>query len=342
MIGIFVVFSVFLFMTAIVIFGGNRFFDKESLVITYFEGSLQGLSVGAPVTYRGVTVGHVKDIRIQIATTGPPNQKLIIPVLISLYAGKAFIMDNPNTEQDDNVNIFWESMCQNGLRAKLKLVSIVTGQRYIDLAFYENSIPVYRDTLGKYFEIPTLPSEIQQITRTLENIDIDKLFQKTLSTLTSLEHLTSGLAETLNNEKTQHLIEELSTTTTNLNKVLLQLNTGIPPILTKVNTGLDQLNVLTADADNLVNSLNKNIPPIVDSIETTLSAIDSTAQQANVLLVQAGTVLQPSSPLYRSINTAVRQLQKTGSSIERLSDYVHRNPDTLIFGLQNTGENKND
>jgi len=342
MIGIFVVFSVFLFMTAIVIFGGSRFFNKENLAITYFEGSLQGLSIGAPVTYRGVTVGQVKDIKIHITTNGQPDQSLIIPVLISLSTRETLLIDNPYTEKDDSMNVFWESLCQNGLRAQLKLVSIVTGKRYIDLAFYENSTPVYRDTLGKYFEIPTLPTEIQQITRKLENIDLDKLYKKTLSSLSSIENLTSGLAKTFNNEKTQRLIDELSTTTENLNKVLLQLDSGIPSILTKVNTGLDQLNVFTADADNLVNSLNKNISPIADSIETTLSKIDSTAQQANDLLVQAGTVLKPSSPLYRSINTAIRQLQKSASSIERLSDYVHRNPDTLIFGLQNTGENKNE
>jgi len=342
MIGIFVVFSVFLFMTAIVIFGGNRFFEKEILVITYFEGSLQGLNIGAPVTYRGVTVGQVKDIKIHITPNGKPNQKLIIPVLISLSAGKTFIIDTPNTEKDDNMNIFLESMCQEGLRAKLKLVSIVTGKRYVDLAFYENTTPVYRDTIGKYFEIPTLPSELQQITKMMENIDLDALYKKVMSTLNSLEQLTSGLEKTLKNEKNKHLIDKLTATTVNLNQVLLQLNSGIPQVLTKVNTGLDQINVLTADADKLVNSFDKQIQPIADNIETTLSGIDSTARQANELLVQAGAVLKPSSPLYRSLNTAIRQLQKTASSIEKLSDYVHRNPDTLIFGLQKTGENENE
>jgi len=329
-------------MTAIVIFGGNRFFEKEILVITYFEGSLQGLSIGAPVTYRGVTVGQVKDIKIHITTNGKPNQKLIIPVLISLSAGKTLIIDTPNTEKDDNMNIFLESMCQEGLRAKLKLVSIVTGKRYVDLAFYENTTPVYRDTIGKYFEIPTLPSELQQITKMMENIDLDALYKKVMSTLNSLEQLTSGLEKTLKNERNQYLIDKLTATTESLNQVLLQLNSGIPQVLTKVNTGLDQINVLTADADKLVNSFDKQIQPIADNIETTLSGIDSTARQANELLVQAGAVLKPSSPLYRSLNTAIRQLQKTASSIERLSDYVHRNPDTLIFGLQKTGENENE
>jgi paraquat-inducible protein B len=342
MIGVFVVVSVFLFMTAIVIFGGNRFFEKENLVITYFEGSLQGLSVGAPVTYRGVTVGQVKDIKIHIQTNGQPNQKLIIPVLISLSAGKTLIIDTPSPEKETNVNVFLESMCQDGLRAKLKLVSVVTGKRYIDLAFYKNSIPVYRDTLGKHFEIPTLPSEIQQITKILENIDLNELYKKAMHMLNSLEQLSSVLAETLNYEKTKLFIDELTTTTTNLNQLLLQLNSEIPQVLTKVNRGLEQINTLTANGNNLVNSLDRQLPPVVDSFETALNSIDLTARQANNFLAEAGTVLTPSSSLYRSLTAAIQQFQKTARSVEKLSDYVRRNPDTLIFGLQNTGEHKNE
>lgn len=343
MIGTFVIFSVLLFMIAIVIFGGNRFFEKENLVITYFEGSLQGLSVGAPVTYRGVTIGQVKEIRIHVTTNnGETNRKLIIPVIISLSSGKALVVDNKSTGKDVEVNTFLETMCQDGLRAKLKLVSIVTGKRYVDLAFYENSTPVYRDSIGKYFEIPTLPSEMQQLTKMMENVDLGELYQRALGTLTSLEQLTSGLAETLNSDNTQHLIDEISSTTSNLNQVLLRLNSGIPSILTKVDVGLDQINTLTSNADNFVVSLDQKIITIADSIESALDGINSTILQANGLLTQAETVLKPSSPLHRDLSTAIRQLQKTAGSIERLSEYIHRNPDTLIFGLRNSGENKND
>ncbi len=342
MIGIFVVCSVFLFMTAIVIFGGARYFEKEHLVIMYFDGSLQGLNVGAPVTYRGVTIGQVKEIKIHILTQERPNQKLIIPVLISLSSGKTLIVDNPNTRKDDNVNDFLEAMCQDGLRAKLKVVSMVTGQRYIDLAFYENSTPVYRDINGEYFEIPTLPSEMHQLTKMMENVNLDELYQKIMNTFTSIEQLTGGLAKTINNEKTQNLVNELSTATASFNQLLLQLNSGIPPILKKMDTGLDQINVLTNNADDVVKSLNAKLPPMADSIEKTLDGMDAAVKQANDLLAQAGTVLNPSSPLYYSLTTAIQQLEKTASSIERLSNYIHRNPDTLIFGLQNSGENTNE
>ena len=66
LIGGFVVLSCMLFVAAVVIFGGNIFFKKEDIVIAYFDGSLKGLSIGAPVTYRGISIGQVKDIRIDI------------------------------------------------------------------------------------------------------------------------------------------------------------------------------------------------------------------------------------------------------------------------------------
>ena len=341
-IGIFVVVSIFLFMAAIVIFGGSSYFEKENIVIMYFDGSLQGLSVGAPVTYRGVTVGQVKEIKIHIKTSVNSNQKLTIPVLVSLSAGKTLIVDNPDSTNSDNVNIFLEAMCEDGLRAKLKVVSIVTGKRFIDLAFYENSTPVYRDTNREYFEIPTLPSEMHQVTKMLENINLDELYKKVMNTFTSIEQLTGGLAKTLDNKKTQGLVDEFSTAATSLNQLLLQLETGIPPILKKVDKGISQINVLVTDADGVVKTLNSQLPPISESIDRTLSGIDSTVRQANELLTQAGTVLQPSSPLYHNLTTAIQQLEKMAGSIERLSDYIHRNPDTLIFGLQNTGKNKNE
>jgi len=342
MIGIFVVLSIFLLMTAIVIFGGNRFFEKDNYVITYFEGSLQGLSIGAPVTYRGVTVGQVKDIKIHIQPDGEANQKLVIPVLIALHAGQTLIIDNPHQNLTHGIDPFLKSMCEEGLRAKLKLVSLVTGKRYIDLAFYENTTPEYRDTMGEYFEIPTLPSEMEQFNKMMNTIDLGELYQKVMRTFSSLEELTGGLAKTLNHDKTQHLVDELLVATVNLNQILQQVDTSLPPILHKIDTGLDSINGLTSNADKAVNSLNTQLPLIMDTMESTLGSIDTAVHQANALLIQAETILKPSSPLYYKLTTTIEQLEDTAISIEKLSDYIHRNPNTLIFGLQESGETKHD
>lgn len=337
-IGVFVILSVILFMTAIVIFGGARFFDKENLVITYFEGSLQGLSVGAPVTYRGVTIGQVKEIKIHIRANGKESEQLIIPVLISLSAGDSLVLNGSNSHDDDDIKIFLKSLCAQGLRAKLKTQSLVTGKRSIDLAFYENSIPVYRDSIGKYFEIPTLPSEMYQLTKMMENVNLDELYRKALNTFNSIEELTEGLAQTLSEKKTQRLMDELTTATTSLNSILLQVDSTLPAILGKVDTGLDQINVLSADANQLVTSLDTQLAPFIQHMDRTLGNIDTALLQADKLLVQANKTIHPNSPLSYRITEAMGQLEQTARSIETLSDFIYRNPDTLIFGLQQTGD----
>jgi len=342
MIGIFVVFSLVLFMTAIVIFGGNKFFSKENLAITYFEGSLEGLRVGAPVTYRGVSIGQVKKINIHIRPNAQKNEKIIIPVLISLTAGESLIVDSPGTSNADDVTIFLKSLCEQGLRAKLKLQSLVTGKRYIDLAFYENRPAVYRDTVKEYFEIPTLPSEMQQLSKMMENIDLGELYQKFMGTLNSLETLTSGLAEALTQEKTQQLIDDLLVATASLNSILSQVDTDITPILHKVDNGLDQFTSLVDHSDGMITSLEKQMQPLIADISTTFANIDNTLQQADELLAQAQKIISPNSPLYYRLTEAMRQLEKTVQSIEKLSDFLHRNPDALIFGLQQAGEGKHE
>ena len=338
MIGVFVIFSLILFMTAIVIFGGNKFFAKEDLIITYFEGSLSGLSVGAAVTYRGVTIGQVKAINIHIQAGDTQNQKLIIPVLISLSAGTTLIVDGPIERNDEDINIFLESMCQRGLRAKLKLKSLVTGKRYIDLAFYENSPAIYRDKAGEYFEIPTLPSDMQQLSKMLEGINLGDLYHKFLNTLTSLEHLSSGLSKSLDQEKTKQLLDNLLLATANLNSILEKIDTGVPPIIEKIDSSLDSFASFSTHADNVVLSLDKQIDPLANKIKSTFDHMDTTLAQVNTLLNQAEKGISPNSPLYYQFTQAMQQLEETASSIKKLSEFIRRNPDTLIFGLQNPGK----
>ncbi len=335
MIGLFVIFSVVLFMTAIVIFGGNKFFAKENLMISYFEGSLKGLSVGADVTYRGVSIGQVKEIKIHIRSDSSSNkQKILIPVLISLNAGKTLIVDGTDSSDQSDIKHFMQELCDQGLRAKLKLKSLVTGKLYVDLAFYENSAAIYRDTEGKYFEIPTLPSEMQQFSKMMENGNIGELFQKFMSTLDAIEQLSTGLATTLDQQKTEQLMNNLLSSTNTFKTILSQVENDLPPLLQKMDNGLDQFASFGKHADQTVLSIDKKIKPLATDLSKTLANIDNSLQKADTLLVQAEKTLQPDSPMYTQFTTAMAQLKTTARSVQRLSDFVHRNPNTLIFGLQ--------
>ena len=64
LIGGFVVGAIVLVTAGILIFGSGNFFSERPVFVMFFEGSVSGLNVGAPVTFRGVKIGTVKEISL--------------------------------------------------------------------------------------------------------------------------------------------------------------------------------------------------------------------------------------------------------------------------------------
>ena len=81
MIGGFVVLAVIIMAASLVVFGSGKFFKKTNKYILYFDESVKGLSVGAPVLFQGVPVGSVTSITLQADLV---TMKTQIPVLIEI------------------------------------------------------------------------------------------------------------------------------------------------------------------------------------------------------------------------------------------------------------------
>ncbi len=342
LIGIFFILSCALFAIAIFIFGGNRFFDTKNTVVAYFDDSLQGLSVGAPVTYRGITIGQVKSINIHINQGKGTNHKITIPVLISLVSGDSIVIDNTQNGWKVTPDEFLEAMCRQGLRAKLKMQSVVTGKQYIDLAVYEDNIPIYHEKDGEYFEIPTIPSEMYQIQQVMENANFADLYKKITHTLDNIETLTASLAGSLTREEVDRLLGDVSGAAGSLNVLLTDLQSRTGPLFEKIDTSLSDINKLTGNANHAVNAFDEKLDPIMTTLSTSLEELDTTLRSANSVLGRAEDAIAPNSPLYFSFTEAMQQLGATAESIKTLSDFLYRNPNSLILGLQINGEKEHE
>jgi paraquat-inducible protein B len=81
-IGGFTVGALALLVAGLLIFGGGQFFksDKASFVI-FFDSSLNGLDIDAPVKMQGVKIGEVTEIAIQV---DPKTLKIYKPVLVAI------------------------------------------------------------------------------------------------------------------------------------------------------------------------------------------------------------------------------------------------------------------
>jgi paraquat-inducible protein B len=65
LIGAFIVGAVALIVIGLLVFGRGQLFTEKRTYVLYFDGSVKGLNVGAPVDFQGVKIGSVTDIKVQ-------------------------------------------------------------------------------------------------------------------------------------------------------------------------------------------------------------------------------------------------------------------------------------
>jgi paraquat-inducible protein B len=137
----------------------------------YFEGSLSGLEVGAPVVSRGIKVGEVTDVHLE---TDPVTLQIRVPVTISLEPQRWAVKGSSRAASPEEMMQRTAKAVGAGLRGQLQSGNLLTGQRIVALQIfpdatkaaltYEDGVPV----------IPTVPSDIQAVTDKV-NAFLDKL-----------------------------------------------------------------------------------------------------------------------------------------------------------------------
>ncbi|HEX8110463.1 MAG TPA: MlaD family protein, partial [Kofleriaceae bacterium] len=159
-IGAFVVIALALLVTAILILGGGRLFRTTAAVIVYFDDSVGGLRVGAPVKFRGIEVGTVKDVRINMAGVALDPHHVLIPVVLEIDERQLRERGAPALDLRDPKQV--QRLVDQGLRAELALESFVTGVRSVELDIRPGT-PARLVHARTYPEIPPVQSPTQAI-----------------------------------------------------------------------------------------------------------------------------------------------------------------------------------
>jgi len=206
LIGIFAVGALILLLIAIVVFGSGALFKRTNKFVLYFDGSVKGLSVGAPVMFRGVSIGTVKDISlIYDAKAGT----IMLPVIVEIEQGR--IKGAPSFGE-------WggdKKLIALGLRGELVIQSFLTGQLMISFDFYPNKPAVMRGIIKGYPELPTLPasSDIFQLINEMPIKEVMKDLGDTakgISSLVNSSDLKRSLSELPNTiEETKQTMRSL-------------------------------------------------------------------------------------------------------------------------------------
>lgn len=163
MIGIFWCIGILLLLSVIA-YGLKDSFDgeEERTVVMYFEESINGLNVGSDVVLKGVKVGEVKRINIQINSE---TLNFSIPVYAVI---KKRVIRTINNNNGGDIN----DLIKKGLRARLTTQSYVTGQLMIELEMLPDTPIKYHNNPRGVFEIPTALSAFGELSRNLQSLPI--------------------------------------------------------------------------------------------------------------------------------------------------------------------------
>jgi len=194
-IGLFVVGALVLLMAAVVVFGSGVLFKRTNKFVLYFDGSVKGLAIGAPVMFRGVSIGTVKDISLIYDSKAGT---IMLPVIVEIEQGR--IKGTPSFGDEDGD----KKMIALGLRGKLEVQSFLTGQLMISFDLYPDKPAELRGILKEYPELPTLPTppDIFELMNELPIKEIAKNLQAT----------TKGIDRLVNSSDLQGSLYEMRST----------------------------------------------------------------------------------------------------------------------------------
>lgn len=257
-------------------------FDQEIRYLVLLKTSVRGLSEGAPVLYRGIRIGTVKEVPYYTPDYDFSQLNgFRIPVLIAIEPQRiSDWIDWPANKWRTNMKKLFE----HGLRASIKSANLLTGAMLISLKFVEDSNSYKHRKLGGLVVFPSTPAAInsiqQQISDLLEKfnqLELNSVMKSIQDTLKAIESTTQGLNRLVQSDKTQRLAGELQDTLEALQKTLNAYQQGTP-VYQELSRSLSRFNRILSELAPLLKTLNKNPNALIFGSDNKPDPIPQAAQ----------------------------------------------------------------
>jgi paraquat-inducible protein B len=315
-IGLFVLGAAALTVAGLVAFGSRSYFEHRPRAVTFFHGSVAGLVVGAPVTFRGVGVGSVVKISLQINSVNGTAQ---IPVIMEFEPERVTVAGGTGNPG------FAERMMANGLGASLVMQSLITGQLAVELDYHDAAEETVTGINLGLPEIPEARGGLNAMKDTISRLPLQELADNAVSALRSLNELVSA-------PETHEILKYLdqaarsaATTTNAADQAIEHADALIAALQPQLITTVTSLNHLLANADQRTGQ-------IAGDLHTTLGGADRTLAEGQAALGNVRMLVAPRSPAIQDAEDLLHNLAAAAASLRSFADQVERNPNALVMG----------
>ena len=234
---------------------------RDTISVAYvmeFKESVRGLSVGAPVDFRGVVIGEVTAINMEL---NPRINDLDMMVEVRTYPERIRARQIGSVKHDTkNPRPLIDLLIEKGLRAQLKSGNLLTGQLYIALDFFPTAPKAKVDWSTNPPRFPTTPGSMVEMQATIMQI------------MKKLEKL--PLDETV--ADVRQALQSLDTTLKNADKMLKRMDAEVVP----------EMRAVLEDARKTLGAAKQTLSadaPLQQDLRETLRELARTAQSLRVL-----------------------------------------------------------
>ncbi|MEO0039428.1 MAG: hypothetical protein RIS38_376 [Verrucomicrobiota bacterium] len=318
LIGAFVAGGIALIIAAVILLGAGSFTGSKPEAIAYFDDSVSGLDIGAPVKFRGVTIGKVSQVLLR--TSGQSASDNAVPVVLEFAPD---LLTRRGLDQALLQKQGLRGSIEKGLRAKLQQQSVITGVLFVELDYFPESAYRLHDPAGALPEIPTQTSNLGALTRAvsqtldqLSRIDFIAITKKFDSILARIDQ---GASQIEFGKINGNLVEASA----NISKL-----TGDPALKTAV----ADFSAAMRGVDALVRRLSGKVDPVADDLRAMAASGRAALDRLNETADHLRVLTKPGSPARRDLDQAMADVSEAAQAIRSLADFLERNPETIIQG----------
>lgn len=325
LIGGFVVGAVVLMAIGAAVFGGTELFKKRSTYVAYFDETTTGLKVGANVVANGVRVGYVSEIALLFDESTYETLTRVTLVILP----DAFIPVRGGEPIGTHVGTALshrELIEDAGMRAQLEIESFITGQLLVRLDNRPDTEGVMRGVNPPYPEIPTIPSNIQEILDRIQNWASD------IRDSVDIDVLSNNLNDALKNIADLASSEDLEATLAGLNRLVSQAERS--GVVTGFDAAIDDLGEAARAMTEVLESTERNIDQVITDLKPVMAGLDKSIQEANRTLELANRQLRGDTEEFDQIQSTFREVEHAARAMREFFDYMERNPEAFLKGKQ--------
>jgi paraquat-inducible protein B len=321
-IGSFVIGAIALIVIGLLVFGGTNWFAKRNKYVAYFPGSVKGLQVGAPVDFRGVTMGRVTEIRVMF---NPQDVSAQIPVImefdptrIEVVGGEPIVTGGAGAQR----------LIDAGFRAQLQSQSLLTGLLFVNLDFKKDTPARLVGGDEPYPEIPTIPSEFEQLQQSAGDVAA-----RMPELLDRLNGLLTDLNDTLNQTS-----GGVGSVVNDVAAIAQQVRTSTPDVVARTEKASEELQHAAQTMDDILQTNRDAIGGMIDEWTLAASAMRRTAGQVEQLLAENRQGLRDFTQygLYEYTGLA-EDAQRVVDQVSRITEQLERDPARFLLGDRSQG-----